>query len=94
MANDAPLRPDDVIALNPMYLFRWEEPQQAHVLLYPEGVVKLNESAAEILKALADGRAVAAVVGDLSARFGGEVEPDVLEFLEVAHAKGWIRTCP
>lgn len=93
MTSAAPLRPDVVVELNPMYLFRWEEPQQAHVLLYPEGVVKLNESAAEILKTLGSERSIAAIVSDLSARFGGaDVEPDVLEFLEVAYAKGWIRT--
>ena len=40
---------DNVIEINPVYLFRWEEPQQAHVLLYPEGVVKVNESGAAIL---------------------------------------------
>lgn len=95
MTGDAQLRPEDVIEINPMYLFRWEEPQQAHVLLYPEGVVKLNESAAEVLKMLDGSRSIAAVVSDLSARFdGADVGPDVLEFLEVAHAKGWIRPRP
>ena len=32
------------------FRFQWEPAQQAHVLLYPEGMVKLNQSAGEILK--------------------------------------------
>lgn len=46
--------PDNIIEINPVYLFRWEEPQKAYVLLYPEGIVKVNETGAEILK-LCDG---------------------------------------
>jgi len=30
----------NIIEINPLYLFRWEEPQQSHVLLYPEGIVE------------------------------------------------------
>jgi len=87
------LGPQDVVELNPMYLLRWEEPQKAHVLLYPEGVVKLNDTAAEILNTMGRGRPVADIVTDLSNRYdGADVGPDVIEFLEVAHAKGWIRT--
>ncbi|HYH18625.1 MAG TPA: pyrroloquinoline quinone biosynthesis peptide chaperone PqqD [Azospirillum sp.] len=84
----------DVVEINPMYLFRWEEAQQAHVLLYPEGVVKLNEAAAEILKTCDGARTVDAVIADLSARFDADVRDDVLEFLEVAHAQDWIRVKP
>jgi pyrroloquinoline quinone biosynthesis protein D len=36
--------------LNRLFRLQWEEAQQAYVLLYPEGMVKLNLSAAEILK--------------------------------------------
>ncbi len=36
--------------IRPPFLFRWEESQQAHVLLYPEGIVKLNATGGEILK--------------------------------------------
>jgi pyrroloquinoline quinone biosynthesis protein D len=32
------------------FRLQWEPAQQAHVLLYPEGMVKLNGSAGEILK--------------------------------------------
>jgi len=29
---------------------QWEPAQDAHVLLYPEGMVKLNQSAGEIMR--------------------------------------------
>ena len=86
------LRPDDVVEVNPNYHFRWEEPQQAHVLLYPEGIVKLNETAAAILECCSGGRSIAAVAAELSDRYGGaNLGSDVLKFLEVSHAKGWVR---
>jgi len=89
------LRPEDVVELNPNYHFRWEEPQQAHVLLYPEGIVKLNETAAAILERCNEGRSIAQVAEDLSRQYGGaNLSLDVLKFLEVAHAKGWVRTKP
>ncbi|MCC7411520.1 MAG: pyrroloquinoline quinone biosynthesis peptide chaperone PqqD [Gammaproteobacteria bacterium] len=93
MTADA-VAPTQVPSLSPMYLFRWEEPQQAHVLLYPEGVVKLNETAAAIL-ALCDGhRSAADIAATLSERYEANVAPGVYRFLEVSYAKGWIRTDP
>ena len=86
------LRPEDVVELNPNYHFRWEEPQETHVLLYPEGIVKLNDTAASILERCCEGRSIAGVAADLSRQYGGaNLSLDVLKFLEVAHAKGWVR---
>lgn len=86
------LQLSDVIELNPNFHFRWEEPQRAHVLLYPEGIVKLSESAAAILEACTGGQSIAAGSVELAGRYGKDnIADDVLKFLEVAHAKGWIR---
>lgn len=86
------LEPDDVVELDKNFHFRWEEPQRAHVLLYPEGIVKLNETAAAILARCVNGRPIAAVIQDLSQHYGRiNLDRDVLKFLEVAYAKGWIR---
>jgi pyrroloquinoline quinone biosynthesis protein D len=81
-----------VPALDSMFRFQWEEAQQCHVLLYPEGMIKLNQSAGEILK-LCDGeRDVAAIVATLEAKFQASgLAGDVLEFLQVAHGNRWIR---
>ena len=80
-----------VPALASMFRFQWEPAQQSYVLLFPEGMVKLNASAGEILR-LCDGRRdVAAIVSSLEARFQTcGLSDDVLEFLTVAHGNRWI----
>ncbi len=87
----------DRYVISPTFLFRWEESQEAHVLLYPEGVVKLNDTAANILM-LCNGEAtVEALVDGLQSRYAAErdlIAKGVIDFLEVSHAKGWIRLAP
>ena len=96
MPGAAGCRPDDLVEINPLYLLRWEEPQQAYVLLYPEGIVKLNETAAEILKLCSGDKTVEQMIGELGRRFvgGDEIAEGVYRFLEVARGKGWIRIKP
>ncbi|MBI0330991.1 pyrroloquinoline quinone biosynthesis peptide chaperone PqqD [Burkholderia plantarii] len=74
------------------YRFQFEPAQDAHVLLYPEGMIKLNESAA-LIGALIDGeRSVAAIIAELDVQFPGvpELGDDVEQFMLVAHEKHWI----
>ena len=74
-----------------LYRFQWEPAQQAHVLLYPEGMVKLNQSAGEILKRCDGQRDVAAIVADLEAAFNATgLAADVEAFLTMAEAQNWI----
>lgn len=92
MQAERQLELDDVVELNPNYHFRWEEPQQAHVLLYPEGIVKLNQTAAAILEACTGAASIAAGTAELARRYDKpDLDAEVLKFLEVAYAKGWIR---
>ncbi len=78
-------------AINRLYRFQWEPAQQAHVLLYPEGMVKLNQSAGEILKRCDGTRDVAAIVADLEATFNATgLTADVEAFLQMAEAQNWI----
>jgi pyrroloquinoline quinone biosynthesis protein D len=74
------------------YRFQFEPAQDAHVLLYPEGMIKLNGSAAEILKQVDGHRNVAAIITALEAQFPGfpTLKDDVVEFIEVACGKHWI----
>lgn len=74
------------------YRFQYEPAQQGHVLLYPEGMIKLNESAG-LIGALIDGqRDVAAIISELEQRFPGvpEVADDIEQFMEVARAEHWV----
>ena len=86
---------DTVLELERRYRFQWEPVQQAYVLLYPEGMVKLGASAGEILKRIDGASSISAIVGDLEQAFPGtDLRQDVAEFLAHAHEKGWIRARP
>ncbi|MED5333233.1 MAG: pyrroloquinoline quinone biosynthesis peptide chaperone PqqD, partial [Pseudomonadota bacterium] len=41
---------DKIASLNPLFRMQYEKAQGCYVLLFPEGMIKLNPSAAEILK--------------------------------------------
>ena len=76
----------------PGYRFQYQPAQKGHVLLYPEGMIKLNESAA-LIGGLIDGqRDVAAIIGELNSQFPGvpELGDDIEQFMEVARAEHWI----
>lgn len=92
MTEAAQITDDTVFALGRYFRFQWEQAQQAHVLLYPEGMVKLSGSAGEILKRVDGNASVGAIVEDLEKSFPGvDLRKDVTGFLEVAHGNGWIR---
>jgi pyrroloquinoline quinone biosynthesis protein D len=82
---------DTVFELARRLRFQWEEVQAAYVLLYPEGMVKLGQSAGEILKRVNGRSAVSEIIGDLERAFPGvDLRQDVTDFLEHAREKGWI----
>ncbi len=73
------------------FRLQYEEAQKSWVLLYPEGMVKLNGSAGEIMQRLDGKRSVAEVVGQLEAQFGAQdLAADVLDFLAIAERQRWI----
>ena len=74
-----------------LFRMHWEEAQGAYVLLYPEGMVKLNQSAGEILKRCDGERDVQAIIDDIEQTFNATgLEKDVTGFLEIATERGWI----
>lgn len=77
--------------INPRFRLQWEEAQQSWVLLYPEGMVRLNRSAGEILRRI-DGRAsVDAIVADLEAAFSKPgLAPEVAAFVRLAREQQWV----
>jgi pyrroloquinoline quinone biosynthesis protein D len=73
------------------FRLQWEPAQNAHVLLYPEGMVKLNVSAGEILKRCDGSRDVDALVSDLERAFEAtDLTKDVAAFLSMALDRKWI----
>ena len=83
--------PEAKPALGRGFRLQWEPAQKAHVLLYPEGMVKLNGSAGEILKRCDGSRTVGEIVSDLETTFATTgLEKDVTAFMSVALEKRWL----
>ena len=86
------IKSDDVFGLARHYRFQWEEAQDGYVLLYPEGMVKLNGGAGEVIKRLDGRKTVGQVVEELKTAFPDVpgLENDINAMLELAHGKSWI----
>ena len=77
--------------LSRRFRMQWEEAQGAYVLLYPEGMIKLNRSAAEILKRCDGQHSVQAIVDELEEAFATRgLFGDVDGFLQTASERGWL----
>jgi pyrroloquinoline quinone biosynthesis protein D len=82
-------------ALGRGFRLQWEPAQSAHVLLYPEGMVKLNGSAGEILRRCNGERTVGEIVSDLEEAFATSgLTGDVTAFVKVALEKQWLELRP
>jgi pyrroloquinoline quinone biosynthesis protein D len=70
---------------------QWEPAQDAHVLLFPEGMVKLNGSAGAIMSRCDGKRSVADIVADLEQAYGATgLGADVDAFVALAVEKRWL----
>ena len=89
------VNPELPINFSPMHRSQWEEAQQKDVILYPEGMVELNKSSAEILKLCDGSRNLAQLVTTLEEKFATSgLTNDISSFLEVALQNGWIQQQP
>ena len=86
------INPNQLLKFSPLHRLQWEEAQQKYVILYPEGMVELNQSSAEILKCCDGTRNLDQIVDELEQKFSttGLVN-DITAFLEVALKNGWIQ---
>ena len=74
-----------------LFRMQWEPAQDAYVLLYPDGMVKLNRSAAEILKRCDGSRPLPDIVAQLESDFNtAGLGPDVDAFMADARRHGWV----
>jgi len=77
--------------LSRRFRLQFEEAQSRWVLLYPEGMVQLNDSAAEILKRCDGERSLAAIVEELQTAFNvQDLKPQVVSLLEEGQRRGWV----
>ena len=86
-----PINGASVPAIERRFRLQWEAAQNAHVLLYPEGMIKLNASAGEILKRC-DGKAtLAEITASLEQSFATSgLAGDVFAFIAMAVEKKWV----
>jgi len=86
--------PSACYRIAPGHRMQWEEAQQSWVILYPEGMVKLNESAAETLRRCDGVKLLSAVIAELEAAFGEpDLTADVLDLIGAALEQGWLTSC-
>ena len=73
------------------FRLQWEPAQEAHVLLYPEGMIKLNSSAAAIMSRCDGIRTVADIVADIERSYGVTgLAADVTAFVAMARERNWL----
>ncbi|QKJ21920.1 pyrroloquinoline quinone biosynthesis peptide chaperone PqqD [Poseidonibacter lekithochrous] len=79
------------LVINNHFQLQWEEKQDCFVLLYPEGMVQLSQSAGEILN-LCDGKNnTQNIAALLEEKFNtSELLNDIIEFLEDAMSRKWV----
>ncbi len=74
---------------------QWEPAQDAHVLLYPEGMVKLNGPAGQIMSRCDGVRTVADIVEDLERTYNQSgLTADVVAFVALAVQRRWLEARP
>ena len=87
------LKNETILEIVPTFRVQWEEVQNCYVVLYPEGMVKLSQSAGEIMKRIDGEKSVIDIIDDISNAFdGADVKEDVMKFLEVVYGNGCIRS--
>tara|TARA_R110000744_G_scaffold228675_3_gene346686 strand:+ start:1066 stop:1344 length:279 start_codon:yes stop_codon:yes gene_type:complete len=86
------LAENKIPSLNAMFRFQWEKAQNCFVLLFPEGMVKLNEGAGEIMQLVDGNKSVKEITDTLQEKFpdAGDLSADVNEFISTAIEKKWL----
>lgn len=78
--------------LNRLFKFQFEKAQDCYVLLFPEGMIKLNGSASAILLQVDGSKTIADIINALEAEYpeAEGIDEDVYAFFEHAEEKRWI----
>lgn len=77
--------------LVPHARYRWDKLRRQHQIVFPEGVLVLNEPGVAIVR-LCDGRSTQELLAALGEQFpDGDLSEDVCDFLERLARKGLLR---
>jgi len=82
----------DIYKIAPHHRFQWEKAQDCYVILFPEGMVKLNGSAGEVLNLVNGESTVESITEVLSKKFidAPNISKDIIGMIELALDKAWI----
>lgn len=82
---------DATPAIHEDFHLSWEPAEKTHVLSYPDGVVRLSDPAAAILKQCDGETPVSGIIRSLEEEYDGTgISDDVRCFLGAALTHGWI----
>lgn len=92
MSQQVTYSPHDVYQLRRGWRLQWEAAQECHVILYPEGMVKLSATAGEILQQVNGQQNVGDIITTLQQRYpeADTLADDVVQFLDEARTNGWL----
>jgi pyrroloquinoline quinone biosynthesis protein D len=77
--------------LVPHVRYRWDKLRRQHQIVFPEGILVLNDTGAAIVR-LCDGRSISEMLAALGEQFpDGSPDEDVCAFLERLARKGLLR---
>lgn len=81
------------IHLSQGHRLQWEKSQHCMVLLFPEGMIQLNQSSGDILSLCDGSKSESEIIKTLEEKYNTKnIANDIKEFLKVAHDKGWIES--
>ncbi len=82
----------DIYKIAAHHRFQWEKAQDCYVILFPEGMVKLNGSAGEVLNLVNGESTVESITELLSKKFtdAPNIAKDIEGMIELALDKSWI----
>ena len=83
---------EDKYKIAPHHRFQWEKAQDCYVILFPEGMVKLNGGAGEVLNLVDGNHSVEKITEELVKKFpdANGIDKDIIGMIEMALEKAWI----
>ena len=74
------------------YKLQFEPSQKTYVILYPEGLIRLNETASIIAQQINGKHSIYLILKNIKTIYEStaEIEQDVLDYLFIAHQQHWI----
>ena len=86
------IKPEDIYKIAPHHRFQWEKAQDCYVILFPEGMVKLNGGAGEVLNLVNDNLSVEKITEALTKKFpdADGIDNDIIGMIEMALEKACI----